>query len=95
MDRAIWTIAVFVVFTATPALSQKFCDRPTAPPCIEKLGLPRGEILLQSCRAELDTFQRNVRTYTECLHQEQDAINEFLRKTIDHFNACVQKSSSC
>jgi len=85
-------VVAFLVIPPVAAESQLFCDRPKKPYCVDMLGISRDEFTFQSCRVDVETFQRRVKEYVDCLdHEQQDLIDE-LRRTISRFNACAASS---
>ena len=69
-----------------------YCDRPRKPSCIDTLALLRDEITFQTCRSEVERYQKKSSDYQDCLRNEFEDMASERKKMIDRFNACAQSS---
>ncbi|MET4426571.1 hypothetical protein ABIB87_004641 [Bradyrhizobium sp. JR18.2] len=69
-----------------------YCDRPRKPSCIDTMALLRDEVTFQTCRSEVERYQRRSSEYQDCLRNEFEDMAAERKKVIDRFNACAQNS---
>lgn len=69
-----------------------YCDRPRKPSCIDTMALLRDEVTFQTCRSEVERYQRRSGEYQDCLRNEFEDMAGERKKIIDRFNACAESS---
>jgi hypothetical protein len=66
--------AFLVIFNTNSALA--YCSAPQPPSCYTSMGLVTGRPNFNSCRSEIEGYQRNGQIYVQCLANE---VNEAAR----------------
>src|SRR4051794_4970695 len=90
---AISAIVVQVAFQMSAAYAQTYyCDRPRKPSCIDAMAISRDEVTFQTCRDEVEHYQRRSVEYQDCLRMEFDDMASERKKQIDRFNSCAQNT---
>jgi hypothetical protein len=69
-----------------------FFNRPSKPSCIDTMATLRDEFTFQTCKDEVERYQRRSTDYQDCLRTEFDDMASERKKIIDRFNACAQNT---
>jgi hypothetical protein len=69
-----------------------YCDRPRKPSCLDTMAILRDEVTFQTCRYEVERYQRKTTDYQDCLRTEFEDMAGERKKIIDRFNACAQNT---
>jgi hypothetical protein len=69
-----------------PMLQDKQLERPSAPYCIERYGQFSDEYEFDSCKRELQDFERKIREYLSCLNSESDQAVKDYNEAVEAFN---------
>jgi hypothetical protein len=92
-------IFAFVASSATNVFGYGFCSPPVEPSCIDSLSLSRDEFTFNSCRDEVESYRRGVKSYIDCMLDEvQTERDEQVRKlndVIERFNCYAKGDSIC
>lgn len=88
-------VILAALLAATPASAQMFCSPPPQPYCIDTLGFSRDEFAFQSCRMDVERFQRQVREFVQCLDDERERAIRDLNRAIERFNCHARGESFC
>lgn len=71
MRAKIFAAAFWLVLSIGPVCAQSYyCDRPRKPACIDTMALLRDEVTFQTCRSEVERYQRRSNESQDCLRNE-------------------------
>lgn len=92
---AVYAAALIVVRTP-PALAQFFhCLTPQTPSCVTWSMRFEDDFAIESCRRDMQTYQRHVDEYRRCVTESANSVREQFDRDMRRFECRARRESFC